>query len=207
VARTAAPSVAPSIDARETSVPLGGSRAGRLLLLGWLVFLGYPISNLLHSSAGHLRVALSLMALAAFLCVYLSLDVAADSPSPIWAPLQDRRGLLTAIGAMTAVAFALTAFDGPAWLSLYVFVAVSAGARLPTRVGLRLVAVTGGLVVLTSFAVRPRFHIDSRSVASLALLSAGVGYMAVMFRRLRETNASLQAARDRKSTRLNSSHR
>ncbi|HEU0168040.1 MAG TPA: histidine kinase, partial [Chloroflexota bacterium] len=158
----------------------------------WLGELAAPISQLLHGSAGTLRVAPALAGTALFVGVYLWVVVDAirvrsgllsepASPTSTWTP--------TVI--MAALAILVSAFYGPAWLGLFIFGAVGSALRLSTRhAAWTIVAMT---VVAGAIGLVERDNVPD--LAQGGLLIAGIGASVATVGYTIRTTRELRAAR------------
>ena len=112
----------------------------------WLVYLAYPVSDLL--SGGHSLPALvtGWIALGAFLGCYtfLLLRRQLTANSGQWNPIHG-----AALGLMLAIALVTCATLDENWLALFTYTAVCSGAVLPPRLALPGVSLVAGLAVGT----------------------------------------------------------
>lgn len=99
-------------------------RSGDVALVAFLLFLIFPVRELLDSSAGTAHVVLVLAGLAAFVGVYLSLMTGPARPF-------SRLDEWLRFGVMLALALAIALDDTAEWATLFIFVAAVAGLRLP----------------------------------------------------------------------------
>ncbi|WP_189934018.1 sensor histidine kinase [Streptomyces sulfonofaciens] len=119
----------------------------KLLWIGiWLTFLGDPVRDLLRGDETSGLHILGWTGLVAFVAMYLALVFRHTSRA------LERNVVWTVLGALFALATVLTFALSPAWLVLYVYVAVACGATLPlpmarwSIVGVAAVVVGAGLV-------------------------------------------------------------
>ncbi|MEU8889756.1 sensor histidine kinase [Streptomyces sp. NPDC048442] len=120
--------------AGETFAPIGRPVDNRRLVVGkllwigiWLAFMGAPVGDLLGDAHATPAVVLGWLGLTAFVGVYFALVFRHTSKAlarhTVWASL----------GVLFALALVLSPTLGPAWLTLFVYVSVAAGACLPMR--------------------------------------------------------------------------
>ncbi|WP_282795657.1 sensor histidine kinase [Streptomyces sp. CC224B] len=93
----------------------------------WLVFMAAPVRDLLGGGRSGVATALGWLGLAAFVGCYLTLVFRYTARVLHWPRVH------ATLGALVALATALSVGMDPAWLGLWVYVSVSAGAVLPMR--------------------------------------------------------------------------
>lgn len=93
----------------------------------WMFYLGAPVSDLFGGGHTALTITLGGLSLIAYIVVYLLLIV--RPRSALFVPLP----VYGALAALLLLAVSLSLTLGSQWLVLFVYLAVSAGATLPTR--------------------------------------------------------------------------
>ena len=179
-----------------------GDRSVLLLRLLWLLWLPllypvtgflrtYPLVSLLRGHPTPLRLGLTLAGVALFVGVYVwatwyntlsPVPAAARVPGlPSWLPL----AVLTALGVAQTLA------NGKDWLTLFIFVSASVGARLPVRQSAGAVVA----LALVTLAVGWIAHAGVSLVAPTLVLVVFVGVIGVSLVQVVATNRALRAAR------------
>jgi two-component system, NarL family, sensor histidine kinase DesK len=153
-------------------------------LAGFLAFTAFPIVALLTSGPSPATAVVSLAAVAIFVVVYVRLIVTTSS-----ARLDVPIGLR--LGALWAIALALSVFQDGSWLILFAYVSAAAGFCLSDREAVRGIAVCAATVVVVGLA--GGYHHEA--TASFAIAALGIGFMMSAFRRLLAANKQLRAAR------------
>lgn len=160
----------------------------KLLWIGvWLLYLGAPVSDLADGHHGPLVTAVAATGLVAFVVSYLI--VVFFRSNTLGRP---ERWVYGTLGAETALAFVLSATVGKAWLVLFVYVSVAAGAALPA-VESRF-AVPGITAVLAAVGA----WVDSASELYPVLLIPCLlgGFAMVGIKQLVRTMVELREARE-----------
>jgi len=179
-----------------------GARSVLLLRLLWLLWLPllYPVTGFLHTYPivgllrGHptpLRLGVTLAGVALFVGVYIWAtwyNILSPAPAtarvsglPSWLPL----AVLTALGLAQILG------NGKDWLTLFIFVSASVGARLPGRqsagavTALALVTIAAGWIA----------HAGVSLVAPTLVLVVFVGVIVISLVQVAATNRALRAAR------------
>lgn len=183
------------IDCTEGAHPLDsfghprGSRRQMLtkaLWIGiWLVFLATPVQDLVTADRGGVATVLGWLGLAAFVACYLSLVFRYTSQVLDW------RAVYVSFGALLGLAVLLSFVFGTAWLGLFVYVSVSAGAVLPMRYALWAIPAVTAVMV----AVGLRTDSLKDLLGSLAVLTVLVGFAMAGVRQLVRTTIQLRQAR------------
>jgi two-component system, NarL family, sensor histidine kinase DesK len=175
------------VDADQSSgrvTRLAWVRGG--LLLGLLFLIG-PISDLVNASDSPARTTAIAVLLATFVALYLALLL----PTP----LVDRWGLLgiwSGLFLLAAIAGLTLALGAPgSFVTLFVYVVVAAGLRLPAReagavIGVTTAAVGTGLAAAGA---------DSSTLAAYILTILTLGATMVAFASATRANRELRAAR------------
>jgi len=149
-----------------------------------LVFLVFPLAELLSDPPHAARLALALAGFACFAGLYVAVTL---WPAGFGRPQTLVPGLLALLG----LAAALT-FEGSAhWLPLFVYVAVATGIRLGDHAWPWLV-----VVAAVSAACGALTDYDAGTTLSIALTVFGIGAILSGYARLWAANAELRAARD-----------
>jgi two-component system, NarL family, sensor histidine kinase DesK len=161
------------------------ARSGDVALFAFLLFLYFPIRDLLDSSAGATHVVLVLAGLALFVALYLSLMLVSTTPF-------GRLDEWLRLAVMAALALAI-AFDNTAeWASLFIYVAAVGGFRLPPRQGPAAILTCAGLAAAAGAAG----DYPSSELIAYTLYVLAIGFLLLSFARLLHANAELRAARE-----------
>ncbi|MFE0137845.1 sensor histidine kinase [Streptomyces sp. NPDC059037] len=151
----------------------------------WLVFLASPVRDLVESERSGVATALGWLGLAAFVVCYLSVVFRYT------AKVLDWRVVRWSLAALLALAVVLSFAFGTAWLGLFVYVAVSAGAVLPMGQAMWVIPAVTGVMV----AVGLRTDSLGDLLGSLAVLTLLVGFAMTGVRQLVRTTIQLRQAR------------
>lgn len=158
----------------------------KVLWIGiWLVFLASPVEDLIGAERGGAATALGCAGLTAFVVCYLSLVFRYTSRVHDW------RVVHVSFGVLLALAVALSFAFGTAWLGLFVYVAVSAGAVLPLWHATWVIPAVTGVMV----AIGLRTDSVEDLLGSLAVLTLLVGFAMTGVRQLVRTTIQLRQAR------------
>ncbi|MGW6274355.1 sensor histidine kinase [Streptomyces sp. NPDC055060] len=158
----------------------------KVLWIGiWLVFLAGPVQDLLGTERGAAAKAFGWLGLAAFVCCYLTLVFRYTSKVSEWRVVHASFAVLLALAIVLSFAF------GTAWLGLFVYVAVSAGAVLPLWHATWVIPAVTGVMV----AVGLRTDSVKDLLGSLAVLTLLVGFAMTGVRQLVRTTIQLRQAR------------
>jgi two-component system, NarL family, sensor histidine kinase DesK len=165
--------------------------------LVYMLYLGTAVGDLSHGGHGPLARALGWTGLIGFVVVYLTLVVL---PRPL-----DRVGgtQLALIGLLLALAVALSATLGPAWLVLFVYVSVCAGVLFPLqRSGMYVPGVTLLMLLVGAVTGAGRGTLFFVGLPCLLGGAAMLGVQAMIrtlheLREARETVAHLAASDER----------
>ena len=136
---------------------------GRILSMVWLVFLAYPINDLLRSAPAKTDLIPALSGVAMFVGIYLWIMLRNPfSLAP--ASTYKERAPHVALCLLLVLAVALNVFYGEAgrWLGLFIFVSAAAGMVLAARIAVGAIVATTILTVALGF------------VAGLGLAHAGL---------------------------------
>ena len=179
-----------------------GDRSVLLLRLLWLLWLPllYPVTGFLHTYPivgllrGHptpLRLGLTLTGVALFVGVYAwATWYNTLNPAPAAAHVRARPSWLP-LAVLTALGTAQTIGNGKDWLTLFVFVSASVGARLPGRLAAGAVVA----LALVTVAVGWIAHAGMSLVAPTLVLVVFVGVIVISLVQVVATNRALRAAR------------
>jgi len=169
--------------------PPGLGRLARVAWVAiWLVFLAYPISDILSGRYSQTRAILAWGALAVFVALYLRtqwIAMGADIRCPGQVDLRPYLALV-AVSLLSIVIF------GGAWGGLVIYLGVATGAIISLRKAIVVLAllagfeVVGGLVTQHSVA----------DVSFAAFLEVGLGLTMILFRRVILLVVDLRAARE-----------
>jgi two-component system sensor histidine kinase DesK len=162
--------------------PAEWSGFGALLI--FLLFLYFPIAELLDSDAGAEHRALVLAAVAAFLALYLSLMLRPAEPLR-------RRSEWLRLAALVVLALAISLDDSAQWASLFIYVAAVAGFRLPFARALPAILLCATLTVTVGAVA----DYEAGDVIALTIYVLAIGIMLLSFASLIHANAELRAAR------------
>ncbi|MEV8016212.1 histidine kinase [Streptomyces sp. NPDC086554] len=151
----------------------------------WLVFLASPVRDLVESDRSGAATALGCLGLAAFVACYLTVVFRYTSKVFDWSVVRWSLAALLALAVVLSFAF------GTAWLGLFVYVAVSAGAVLPMRQAMWAIPAVTGVMV----AIGLRTDSLGDLLGSLAVLTVLVGFAMTGVRQLVRTTIQLRQAR------------
>src|SRR5438552_6849017 len=137
-----------------------------------LVWMAFPLAGLFSSHPSALRIAAVLAGFAAFIVCY---------GNALVGPWQqdDWHGRAAWIAAGAAVAAAMTLLDRSDWGILFIFLAITAGARLPEPLSFAALALAAGLAAGTILGR----HGNAGAAISIAASSAGIGFLFILIRR------------------------
>src|SRR5919106_878430 len=156
-----------------------GDPWSRLLCIGTaLLFLAFPLSDLLSGRLSRGSEVVAGVGLAAFAVLYLRLFWILPSVAT-----ERRREGAALLGAIAALAIALSIAFGDDWLGLLVFLSVAVALALPARPALGGIAA----VAVTSIAITGELEVVVQVVT--------FGVLLVAVRRLMELVQELEAAR------------
>ncbi|WP_245239149.1 histidine kinase [Streptomyces sp. MZ04] len=151
----------------------------------WLVFLASPVRDLVESDRSAVATALGWLGLAAFVTCYLSVVFRYTAKIFDWGVVRWSLAALLVLAVVLSYAF------GTAWLGLFVYVAVSAGAVLPMGQAMWAIPAVTGVMV----AVGLRTDSLGDLLGSLAVLTLLVGFAMAGVRQLVRTTVQLRQAR------------
>jgi two-component system sensor histidine kinase DesK len=160
-------------------------RRKRIAINVSLLWLAFPILDLLGSDAGTLRTIAVLAAAAGFVALYNFLP---RGPGDC----EIDRGVVLSLGAMLLIAGVLTVADRASWALLFVFAAIGGAMRLSPRAGALWIFACTALTAGTLLAT----HSDPGTAASVTATTLGIGFMMFAFRRLIRLNHELVEARE-----------
>jgi two-component system sensor histidine kinase DesK len=160
-------------------------RRKRIAINVSLLWLAFPIVDVLGSDAGTLRTVAVLAAVAGFVVVY---NLLPRGPGDC----EVDRGVLLSLGAMVLIAGVLTVADRPSWAMLFVFAAIGGAMRLSPRAGALWIFACTALTAGTLLAADS----DPGTAASVTATTLGIGFMMFAFRRLIRLNHELVEARE-----------
>ncbi|SMQ18698.1 two-component system, NarL family, sensor histidine kinase DesK [Streptomyces sp. Ag82_O1-12] len=150
----------------------------------WLVYLGAPVSDLLHGGHSTGVRILGWLGLAAFVAWYMVLVFRTGRG--------ERNGLvLGSLGVLAAQSTLLALTLGREWLVLFVYVSIASGAALPLRMARWTIPGACALLTAVAFAV-PGGHSYLASLLIPALLG---GFAMTGVRELVRTTIALREAR------------
>ncbi|WP_280668188.1 MULTISPECIES: sensor histidine kinase [unclassified Kitasatospora] len=163
----------------------------------WMIYLFYPVQDLLHGPYSTAQAVTGWLAMAAFLAGYLLLVVFRSMRGTVSRGTYPLVALLVVIATTTSFAFS------PAWIVLFTYTSVVIGAVLPSGYAVRGVLATGVLTTVVALLT----HTERAALPGLLLpaflsglamtgLQRLVGTMREL-REARETVAHLAAAEER----------
>jgi two-component system sensor histidine kinase DesK len=160
---------------------------GSPLALGsiWLPFLIFPVLALAHSHVSPLHEAVAFAAAAAFVAIYCALLA-----GPF--PLQPGRAALLPAAVLIVLAVGLTVLDRNDWASLFIYASATGAVVLELRLA-RLYVIFSTTLAGTLTALG---NAGSSAVLSVAVGSAGIGFLLISLCELRDRNAELLRARN-----------
>jgi two-component system sensor histidine kinase DesK len=150
--------------------------------VAFLLFIGFPIHELLTSDVAAWQVVATLAGLAAFVGLYLWLmfDEEDDGHAP------------RAVATLGALAAALSLEPTGAWGMLFIYVAAAAGLRLPARTaGPAIFACAAAALVAGIVQGYP-----NEGLVTFAIYPIGIGYLLLGFARMATINRELAEARE-----------
>ena len=169
-----------------------GAGLGRVARLAWvaiwLVFLAYPISDILSGGYSQTRAIVAWGALAAFVSLYLRTQWIAMGADIRYPGDVDLRPYL----ALVAVSLLSIVIFGGAWGGLVIYLGVATGAIIPVRRALVVLALLAGFEVVGGLVTK---HTVA-DVSFAAFLEVGLGLTMILFRRVVLLVVDLRAARE-----------
>ncbi|GHE63945.1 two-component sensor histidine kinase [Streptomyces longispororuber] len=153
----------------------------------WLVFMAAPVRDLLDGGRSGTATALGWLGLAAFVGCYLTLVFRYTARVLHWARVHATLGALVALAAALSVAMA------PAWLGLWVYVSVSAGAVLPMRQAVWAIPAVTALMLAIGVGAQGAGLLDL--AGGLGVTTFLVGFAMTGVRHLVRTTVQLRQAR------------
>ncbi|MEI5103661.1 sensor histidine kinase [Streptomyces sp. PmtG] len=170
--------------------PPSDSRATRVKaawIAIWLVFMAAPVKDLADGGRSAAATVCGALGLAAFVVCYLTMVFRYTTRVRVW------HSVHVTYGTLVALATALSIFMDSAWLGLWVYVAVCAGAVLPMRQALWTVpAVTALMLVIGVYAQGVGV---ADLVTGLGVTTFLVGFAMTGVRHLIRTTVQLRQAR------------
>ncbi len=154
-------------------------------MLLWMVYLYYPVEDLLgdeHTLAGKIA---GWIALTLFLAAYLGMVAVRSMASPHW------HGGLAVAAVMLLIALVTSLSFGVPWLVLFTYTSVCVGAVLPPRLGLIGVAGITAIAVLIALLI----HTERDTMAAIVLPCFLSGLAMNGLQRLISTMRELREAR------------
>ncbi|EPH41274.1 sensor histidine kinase [Streptomyces aurantiacus] len=153
----------------------------------WLVFMAAPVKDLADGGRSAAATVLGSLGLAAFIACYLTLVFRYTTKVLVW------RWVYVTYGVLVALATALSTGMDAAWLGLWVYVAVSAGAVLPMRQALWVIPSVTALML--SIGVYAQGGGVADMVTGLGVTTFLVGFAMTGVRHLIRTTVELRQAR------------
>lgn len=168
----------PVLDRRQARV--------KLAWIGiWLVFLAAPVKDLVDGEHGVAATVLGSLGLTAFVGCYLTLVFRYTTRIRDWPVVYVTLSALTALAAVLALGM------GTAWLGLFVYAAVAAGAVLPMR--LAVWAIPAVTLLMLGIGMRDTDAADL--FPGLGVTTLLVGFAMTGVRQLIRTTMELRQAR------------
>ncbi|WP_435865173.1 sensor histidine kinase [Streptomyces spectabilis] len=153
----------------------------------WLIFMAAPVKDLADGGRSTAATVLGALGLAAFIGCYLTLVFRYTMRVLTWGRVY------ATYAALVLLAAALSTWMDSAWLGLWVYVAVSAGAVLPTGQALWVIpAVTGAM---TAIGVYAQGVGAADLITGLGVTTFLVGFAMTGVRHLIRTTVQLRQAR------------
>ncbi len=186
----------------EPAIPPGRARAraGWLFSGIWLVYLGYPLSNLFDGRHDAAHIIAVLIPIVLFSVLYVRLAQMNEQGSPGLPRPRVEPARLVLLGAMAVIALVLPFAADPAWVVLWIYISSSCGFTLPLGreralgLGLRL-GVLAAAVMVAQAALLGVPASDWLAALVPALLSCtgtlGVRRMQQLIQQLREARAEV----------------
>ncbi|WP_406303175.1 sensor histidine kinase [Streptomyces sp. NBC_00885] len=154
----------------------------------WLAFMGAPVSDLLRGEHTSRTTALGWLGLVTFVAVYLVL-VFRHTSKPV-----TRTIVHVTLAVLFSLAAVLTLSLGSAWLVLFVYVSVSAGATLPlNQARVVIPGITAAMVLIGLKTDNPGDVLPAVVIPALlgGFALTGVRQMVVTTKALREARATV----------------
>ncbi len=159
-------------------------RSANAALFAFLLFLAFPLADLLGSPPGATHLALVLAGVAAFVAVYLLLMLSSGQQVAQW--------LWLGLATLFAIALALALDNTAPWATLFIYVAAACGFRLRAQRALLGIAACSALVAITGAVA----GYEVAETIALATNAAAIGFIVLAFSLLLRTNTQLEAARE-----------
>ena len=169
------------------SSPRGVGILGRCWIAVWLLFLVYPISDIVTHRYAAWKVGIAVAWLAVFVVLYLRTMWLALAD-----PRQPDRSAVWTLLALAVITIPIAATFGGNWAGGFIYLSVAAGTVLPPR---RAYPVVAGLALLQLLVVW-RDGLGVLANWDLYLLTLGLGLMMVFWRRLIRLVIELREARE-----------
>jgi two-component system sensor histidine kinase DesK len=164
-------------------------------MLIWMVYLAYPVSDLLDGGHSFPARVLGWILLTVFLCCYVSMVVRRQLPGAAatrWRPLNP-----AALAAMLVMAGVACYTLGSSWLALFTYTAVTAGIVLPLRWSLPGVAGVTAILIVVGLTCPEPVHDGLAPIAISAFLGgaamAGIQRLVRTMQELREARETVAA--------------
>jgi two-component system sensor histidine kinase DesK len=166
---------------RDDEPPALLGPGGTVALVAFLLFVAFPLADMLDHPPGTAHAAVVLAALAAYVAVYLRVMIAQ----------RRRRDTLVSLGAMVAIAAALSLDDTAGWAPLFIYVCAVAGFRLAGREAVRVIVACAAAAAAVGIAE----HYDPSETIQFVIYCVAVGAMLRGYAHVLGINAELHAAR------------
>ncbi|HEX6539227.1 MAG TPA: sensor histidine kinase [Candidatus Dormibacteraeota bacterium] len=167
--------------------PRGVGLVGRFWIAVWLLFLVYPISDIVSNHYPAWKVGVAIAWLCVFVVLYLrTMWAALSHPNEV-----DRSALRTLV-VLAAITIPIAVTFGGNWVGGFIYLSVAGGTVLPPRRAYPVIAV----LALLQLAVVWRDGLGVLVNWDLYLLTLGLGLMMVFWRRLIRLVIDLREARE-----------
>ncbi len=161
-------------------------RRAKMLWIGiWLIFMAAPVRDLVDGGHGTAATVLGALGLTAFVGCYLALVFRYTARVHEW------RAVYATFTVLLVLAVALALGMGTAWLGLFVYAAVSAGAALPMRRAVWIIPA----ITVTMMAIGMRDTGAADLFPGLGVTTLLVGFAMTGVRQLIRTTVELRQAR------------
>ncbi|MGH2718953.1 MAG: sensor histidine kinase [Actinomycetota bacterium] len=169
-----------------TGLRMGRRWEGLAWFSVWLVFLAYPIGDLVSGRIHGWPAVGAVLGLAAFIGLYEAV---------VWRlpwgtePTPDPATLVL-VGAFAVLTLGLVVGFGVNWIGCLIYVSVLLGAALPMRRALGAIVINAAVALGASQA----FHVGASSLAFFTFMTAMIGVMVAGWRRMAVLVSELRAA-------------
>jgi two-component system, NarL family, sensor histidine kinase DesK len=173
--------MAPPEPRHDDEPPATLGPGGFAALLLFLLFLGFPLADLLGDTPGAAHLVLVLAGVAAFVAIYLRLMHAPREP----------RDVAVSLAALTVLAAAIALDDTGQWATLFIYVSAACGFRLDSPVAERAIVAATAATAAVSFGA----GYPADDAITYTLYAVAIGAMLRGFAHVVAVNRELHAAR------------